>query len=124
MKLLEQINKIRAMGSVIYDRGISAELSTEQIHNTIQPLRESLEQIIKHYAKTNIKDCVLAIKSIENNNKALMDDIKYLKEKIEENKFYSDMIKKELIPYADNTQGFLEQDGFSVSLGGNGLSTR
>lgn len=119
MKLLDRISRIRAMAATIYDRSLENGHSPAEVQSSIEPLRESLKKVVHHSVRHDLKGCVLAIKGMQNQSLGLAEDIKNLKSKIEENNFYIKMFEDELRPLIPE-EGFLESEGFSVSLGSNG----
>lgn len=120
MTLIKKINSIRAMASVLYDRATGAGHSREEINASLGPMRAALADTINHAAENNIPSCVKAIKSLENQTLGLVDDIKYIQEKIEENRHYENMIKESMRHKIDERLGYFEAEGYIVSLGIDG----
>jgi hypothetical protein len=66
MKLLyDKLAKLRLLAAVLYDQGTAADLTEEQKHESIAPLQQQRDWLIKYAVHDDFEEAIIAIKNIE-----------------------------------------------------------
>jgi hypothetical protein len=84
---------LRSQAAMAYDRASLAKASSEEIAEAVEPLSRRLHQLVLASAWADLDGLILAGKRFENVIKSLENDIKVLREKIDNTHGHLSLLK-------------------------------
>lgn len=84
LALSETIQSLRLSAALIYDRGMAAKLSPEQMAESLRPLQEVLKETLAHAAHHDLPGCVIAVERLQHQAEAHKKDAQFLLTKAED----------------------------------------